>query len=104
MEIDEDAVPVRPDVQAACEMLGYDVLQVANEGKMVAVVPAEQADAALAAMRAARYGENAAIIGRVLPLAEGAPAGDRPASSTCSWESSCREFARAESHSRRDAA
>ena len=60
------------DVQAACEMLGYDVLQVANEGKMVAVVPAEQADAALAAMRAARYGENAAIIGRVLPLAEGA--------------------------------
>ena len=72
MEIDEDAVPVRPDVQAACEMLGYDVLQVANEGKMVAVVPAEQADAALSAMRAARYGENAAIIGRVLPLAEGA--------------------------------
>lgn len=56
-------------------MLGYDVLQVANEGKMVAVVPAEQADAALAAMRAARYGENAAIIGRVLPLAED----DRPA-------------------------
>ena len=55
-----------------CEMLGYDVLQVANEGKMVAVVPAEQAAAALAAMRAARYGENAAVIGRVLPLAEGA--------------------------------
>ena len=72
MEVDEDAVPVRPDVQAACEMLGYDVLQVANEGKMVAVVPAEQADAALAAMRAARYGENATIIGRVLPLAEDA--------------------------------
>ena len=72
MEVDEDAVPVRPDVRAACEMLGYDVLQVANEGKMVVVVPAEQADAALAAMRAARYGENAAIIGRVLPLAEGA--------------------------------
>mgnify|MGYP002978874096 FL=1 len=72
MEVDEDAVPVRPDVQAACEMLGYDVLQVANEGKMVAVVPAEQADAALSAMRAARYGENAAIVGRVLPLAEGA--------------------------------
>ena len=72
MEIDEDDVPVRPDVQAACEMLGYDVLQVANEGKMVAVVPAEQADAALSAMRAARYGENAAIVGRVLPLAEGA--------------------------------
>lgn len=100
MEVDEDAVPVRPDVQAACEMLGYDVLQVANEGKMVAVVPTEQADAALSAMRAARYGENAAIVGRVLPLAEGAvppcayaPAGARPASSTCSWENSCRGFA-----------
>lgn len=64
--------PCVPDVQAACEMLGYDVLQVANEGKMVAVVPAEQADAALSAMRAARYGENAAIIGRVLPLESGA--------------------------------
>ena len=72
MEIAKDDVPVRPDVQAACEMLGYDVLQVANEGKMVAVVPAEQADAALSAMRAARYGENAAVIGRVLPLAVGA--------------------------------
>lgn len=72
MEIDEDAVPVRPEVQAVCEMLGYDVLQVANEGKMVAVVPADEADAALAAMRGARYGENAAIIGRVGALAEGA--------------------------------
>ena len=70
--VDEDAIPVKDAVLGACEMLGYDVLQVANEGKMVAVVPAEQADAALSAMRAARYGENAAIIGRVLPLAEGA--------------------------------
>ena len=46
-------------------MLGYDVFQVANEGKMVAVVPAEQAEAALAAMKAAPYGEDAAIIGEV---------------------------------------
>ena len=45
MEIDEDDVPVRPDVQAACEMLGYVVLQVANEGKMVCVVPADEAEA-----------------------------------------------------------
>ena len=65
IEIDEDAVPVRPEVRAACDMLGYDVLQVANEGKMVAVVPADEAGAALEAMRASRYGENAAIIGRV---------------------------------------
>ena len=65
IEIDEASVPVRPDVSAACEMLGYDPLQVANEGKMVAMVPAEEADAALAAMRANRYGAQAAIIGSV---------------------------------------
>ncbi|OUP07537.1 hydrogenase expression/formation protein HypE [Collinsella sp. An2] len=69
IEVDEQNVPVNPQVQAACEMLGYDVLQVANEGKMVAVVPADEADAALAAMRASRYGEHAAIIGRVCELA-----------------------------------
>lgn len=65
--VDEDAVPVKPEVRGACEMLGYDVLQVANEGKMVAVVPAEEAQAALAAMRASKYGEDAAIIGEVSP-------------------------------------
>ena len=48
-------------------MLGYDVLQVANEGKMVAVVPAEEAQAALAAMRASKYGKDATIIGKVSP-------------------------------------
>ena len=68
----EDDVPVRDEVRGACEMLGYDVFQVANEGKMVAVVPADEADAALAAMRASRYGENAAIIGEVCePACEG---------------------------------
>ncbi|WP_270575380.1 hydrogenase expression/formation protein HypE, partial [Candidatus Collinsella stercoripullorum] len=64
MEVDEDAVPVADPVRGACEMLGLDVLQVANEGKMVAVVPADEADAALAAMRGAPYGAHAAIIGR----------------------------------------
>ena len=44
-------MPVRDQVRGACEMLGYDVFQVANEGKMVAVVPAEEAEAALAAMK-----------------------------------------------------
>jgi hydrogenase expression/formation protein HypE len=63
--VEEDAVPVRDQVRGACEMLGYDVYQVANEGKMVAVVPAEQADAALAAMKGAPYGADAAIIGEV---------------------------------------
>lgn len=65
IHITEDDVVVHPQVQGACEMLGYDVFQVANEGKMVCVVPPEQADAALAAMRASRYGEEAAIIGEV---------------------------------------
>ena len=53
------------NVQGACDMLGYDVLQVANEGKMVCVVAPEDADAALAAMRANKYGADAAIIGEV---------------------------------------
>lgn len=63
--IDETLVPVNPQVRGASEMLGYDVFQVANEGKMITVVPAEQAEAALAAMKAAPYGEHAAIIGEV---------------------------------------
>lgn len=65
MVVCEDSVPVKDAVRGACEMLGYDVFQVANEGKMVCVVPAEQADAALAAMRSNAYGADAAIIGRV---------------------------------------
>lgn len=63
--VEEDAVPVREAVRGACEMLGYDVLQVANEGKMVCVVAADQAQAALEAMRANEYGKDAAIIGVV---------------------------------------
>ena len=63
--VEEDAVPVKPAVQGACDMLGYDVLQVANEGKMVCVVAPDEAEAALAAMRANRYGADAALIGEV---------------------------------------
>ncbi|MDP2402151.1 MAG: hydrogenase expression/formation protein HypE [Actinomycetota bacterium] len=69
--VEENDVPVRDQVRGASEMLGYDVFQVANEGKMVAVVPAEQADAALEAMRGAPYGEDAAIIGTVDETAPG---------------------------------
>lgn len=64
--VEEDAVPVRDVVRGACEMLGYDIFQVANEGKMVCVVPANQADAALAAMRKNPYGVDAAVIGDVV--------------------------------------
>ncbi len=65
IEIDEDALPVRPGVAGACEILGLDPLYVANEGKLVAFVPPEQADAALAAARAHPLGQDAALIGTV---------------------------------------
>jgi hydrogenase expression/formation protein HypE len=69
--LDERAIPVRPPVVAACEMLGFDPLYVANEGKLLAFVAAEATPAVLAAMRATRYGEEAVVIGRV----QAAPSG-----------------------------
>ena len=66
VEIEEEAVPVRPAVRAACEMLGLDPLYVANEGKLVAFVPPEHADAVLAAMQAHPLGAQAARIGQVV--------------------------------------
>ena len=66
IEFDERKVPLRPEVNAACEMLGLDPLYVANEGKLVAIVPAESAGPVLAAMRANPYGKNAVIIGKVV--------------------------------------
>jgi len=63
IEIEEAAVPVRPAVAAACEMLGFDPLTVANEGKLVAFVPPEEAEAALAALRAHPLGPDATRIG-----------------------------------------
>jgi hydrogenase expression/formation protein HypE len=65
VEIDERAIPVREAVKGACEMLGLDPLYVANEGKLVAIVAPEAADAVLAAMRRHRLGADAAIIGKV---------------------------------------
>jgi len=67
IEIDEECIPVSPDVRVACELLGIDPLHVANEGKMVAILPAEHADAALATLRNHPYGQHAALIGRVHP-------------------------------------
>jgi hydrogenase expression/formation protein HypE len=61
--IREDRLPVREVVNGACEILGIDPLYVANEGKLIAVVAPEAADAALAAMRSLPEGEEAAIIG-----------------------------------------
>ncbi|MGJ6960307.1 hydrogenase expression/formation protein HypE [Streptosporangium sp. G11] len=63
--LDEDAVPVRPAVRGACELLGIDPLYVACEGRMVAVVAGDSAEAALAALRSHPLGSDAAIIGRI---------------------------------------
>jgi hydrogenase expression/formation protein HypE len=71
MAIREDAIPVKDAVRGACEMLGYDVLQVANEGKMVCIVPADQVDAALCAMHADEHGADAVLIGEVGASAQG---------------------------------
>jgi hydrogenase expression/formation protein HypE len=64
--ISEEAVPVKPEVAAACELLGLDPLYVANEGKLVAVVASDSAEAVLAAMRAHPLGREAALIGEVV--------------------------------------
>jgi hydrogenase expression/formation protein HypE len=64
--LDEDAVPVRDEVRGACELLGLDPLHIANEGQLVAVVSADVADRALAALRRLPGGEAAAIVGRVM--------------------------------------
>lgn len=69
--LDEEALPVLPPVSGACDLLGIDPLYVANEGKFVAVVPAAEADAGLAALRACPGGERAAIVGEVLAEPEG---------------------------------
>jgi hydrogenase expression/formation protein HypE len=66
IEIDEEAIPVAPPVAAACELLGLDPLLVANEGKLLAVVPASHADAVLGAMRRHEFGRDAGLLGRVV--------------------------------------
>ena len=63
--LEESRVPVREAVAGACDLLGLDVLTVANEGKLLAVVPETEAQAALEAMRGTPYGKEAAVIGRV---------------------------------------
>jgi hydrogenase expression/formation protein HypE len=64
--IDEPSIPVRPEVAAACELLGLDPLYVANEGKLVAIVAPDGAEHLLSAMRGHKLGRNAAVIGEVI--------------------------------------
>jgi len=63
--LDENSIPVRPAVRAACEMLGFDPLYVANEGKLVAIVAQQETDKVLEAMRSTRYGSESVIVGEV---------------------------------------
>lgn len=67
----EETIPVHPEVNAACEMLGFDPLYVANEGKLVAIVPKEEAEKVLAVMKSMRYGEGAVVIGEVIAEPKG---------------------------------
>jgi hydrogenase expression/formation protein HypE len=66
VELDESAIPLRPEVRGACEMLGLDPMYVANEGKLIAVVPPEDTERVLNALRAHPLGRNAALIGEVV--------------------------------------
>jgi hydrogenase expression/formation protein HypE len=66
IRLDEARIPISEEVKGACEILGLDPLYVANEGKLLAVVPAEAADAALTAMRTHPLASKAAVIGEVV--------------------------------------
>ena len=66
IEIDETALPLRPEVRGFCEILGLDPLYLANEGKLVLFVPPDQAEAALAAMRAVPEGRDSVVVGRAV--------------------------------------
>ncbi len=66
MTIDEAQIPIKPEVKAACEILGLDPLYIANEGKLICICRAEDADSVLAAMRRHPLGKESAIIGEVV--------------------------------------
>jgi hydrogenase expression/formation protein HypE len=66
IRIEEDRIPVREAVRAACELLGFDPLYVANEGKLVAIVPNAEVERVLAKMRHNQYGTQSIIIGEAV--------------------------------------
>ena len=69
--IDEEKIPVREEVRGVCDILGFDVLELANEGKIIAVVPADSCDKILSVMQKNIYGKDAAIIGEVVKNSAG---------------------------------
>jgi hydrogenase expression/formation protein HypE len=73
ISIDEVDIPVKGPVKAACEMLGFDPLFLANEGKLIVILPQDQAARAIDTMRAHPYGKDAAVIGRVSSAGADAP-------------------------------
>jgi hydrogenase expression/formation protein HypE len=71
ISLEEEKIPIKEEVLGACEMLGYDPFHVANEGKLVAIVPSEKSDLVLQAMRRNKYGKDAQIIGEVIDEPKG---------------------------------
>jgi hydrogenase expression/formation protein HypE len=71
IEIEEEKIPVKEEVKAVCEMLGFDPLYIANEGKLVAFVPQRECEKILNVMRKNRYGRDAQIIGSVVAKHKG---------------------------------
>ena len=69
--LDEEKIPIREEVRGVCDILGFDALELANEGKIIAVVPAESCEKILAVMRKNIYGVNAAEIGEVVKNSAG---------------------------------
>lgn len=67
IQLDESAIPIKPAVASACELLGLDPLSIANEGKLICIASADQAEALLTAMRSHPLAREAALIGRIHP-------------------------------------
>lgn len=65
IEIEETAIPITDEVRAFSKILGLNIMHMGNEGKLVAIVPSEQANKAVEIMKNSKYGENATIIGKI---------------------------------------
>jgi hydrogenase expression/formation protein HypE len=71
IEIYEDAIPIREEVSGICELLGFDPLYIANEGKLLAFVGPDTAEGVLKTMKESEYGNDASIIGKVVTHSPG---------------------------------
>ena len=66
IEIEENAIPITDEVKAFSKILGLNIMHMGNEGKLIAIVPSEQASKAVEIMKNSKYGENATIIGKIM--------------------------------------